>query len=73
MGQHPHPSTPISVCACVIVSTPTLIDSRCLCLIMLWVFFPGTKRNAAVQRLEWRLLHVGVEVCPEIWSLNVNR
>lgn len=30
-------------CVCVIASTPTLIDSLC-CLIMIWVFFPGTEK-----------------------------
>lgn len=31
-------------CVCVIASTPTLIDSLCRCLIMVWVFFPGTEK-----------------------------
>lgn len=62
LGHYP----PASVC--VIASTPTMIDSLCHCLIMVWLFFPGTEKlnkNIAVG--------VGVEMCPEMWLLNVNR
>lgn len=52
--------------ACVIASTPTLIDSLCHCLIMVWLFFPGTDAPPPpIHRLRnwW---HVGGETGPEM-------
>lgn len=44
-------------CASVLTSTPTLIDSCCRCLIMAWVFFPGTiklnRSPSLTQNLTW--------------------
>lgn len=62
LGHHP----PASVCA--IASTPTVIDGPCHCLIMVWLFFPGTEKLPYPQAEElccW----CGGRMCPEMWRL----